>query len=71
MFGKSGLALVLALVLVLGSVLFVGGCVPAQREPAQAAQIGIMLSVGGRGDKSFNDAAIEGLERAKTELGIE
>lgn len=71
MFRKKGFALVLAFVLVLGSVLFVGGCAPAQQEPPEAAQIGIMLSVGGRGDKSFNDAAIEGLERAKAELGIE
>jgi len=71
MFTKKGFALVLAFVLVLGSALFVTGCAPAQQEPTEAAQIGIMLSVGGRGDKSFNDAAIEGLERAKAELGIE
>ncbi len=30
-----------------------------------------MFDVGGRGDKSFNDAAYAGLERAKSELGIE
>jgi basic membrane protein A len=71
MFTKKGFAVVLAFVLVLGSALFVTGCAPAQQEPAEAAQVGIMLSVGGRGDKSFNDAAIEGLERAKAELGIE
>ncbi len=34
-------------------------------------QVGIVLSTGGKGDKSFNDASIEGLERAKAELGIE
>ncbi|GAB6087821.1 BMP family lipoprotein [Alkaliphilus crotonatoxidans] len=34
-------------------------------------QVGIVLSTGGKGDKSFNDASIEGLERAKRELGIE
>ena len=30
-----------------------------------------MFDVGGRGDKSFNDAAYRGLERAKQELGVE
>ncbi len=30
-----------------------------------------MFDVGGRGDKSFNDAAYAGLERAKAELGID
>lgn len=30
-----------------------------------------MFDVGGRGDKSFNDAAYAGLERAQRELGIE
>ena len=30
-----------------------------------------MFDVGGRGDKSFNDAAYRGLEKAKQELGIE
>ncbi len=30
-----------------------------------------MFDVGGRGDKSFNDAAYAGLERAKRELGVD
>jgi basic membrane protein A and related proteins len=33
--------------------------------------VGLVFDVGGRGDKSFNDAAYAGLERAKQELGIE
>lgn len=33
-------------------------------------KVGIVLSEGGRGDKSFNDSAIAGLDRAKRELGI-
>jgi basic membrane protein A len=33
--------------------------------------VGLVFDVGGRGDKSFNDAAYAGLERAKSELGIE
>lgn len=32
---------------------------------------GLVFDVGGRGDKSFNDAAYRGLEKAKQELGIE
>ena len=33
--------------------------------------VGLVFDVGGRGDKSFNDAAYAGLERAKRELGVE
>jgi basic membrane protein A len=36
-----------------------------------AVRVGLVFDVGGRGDKSFNDAAYAGLERAKRELGIE
>lgn len=34
------------------------------------ARIGLVFDVGGRGDKSFNDAAYEGLSRAERELGV-
>ncbi len=43
----------------------------SQESAKEAKKIGIVLSTGGRGDKSFNDAAIAGLEKAKKELGIE
>jgi basic membrane protein A len=33
-------------------------------------RIGLVFDVGGRGDKSFNDAAYEGLSRATRELGV-
>lgn len=33
-------------------------------------KIGLVLSIGGKGDKSFNDSSIIGLEKAKQELGI-
>ena len=36
----------------------------------QGVKIGIVLAEGGKGDKSFNDSAVIGLERAKKELGI-
>jgi basic membrane protein A len=32
--------------------------------------VGLVFDVGGRGDKSFNDAAYAGLERARKELGV-
>ena len=34
------------------------------------ARIGLVFDVGGRGDKSFNDAAFAGLVRAERELGV-
>ena len=33
-------------------------------------KVGLVFDVGGRGDKSFNDSAFRGLERAKKELGV-
>jgi basic membrane protein A len=41
------------------------------RAPDGALRVGLVFDVGGRGDKSFNDAAYAGLERAQRELGIE
>ena len=37
----------------------------------KAIKVGMVFDSGGRGDKSFNDSAYAGLERAKKELGIE
>ena len=61
----AGLALVLTLL-------------PARSRHASAARItepkarvGLVFDVGGRGDKSFNDAAYEGLVRAERELDVE
>ncbi len=34
-------------------------------------QVGLVFDIGGRGDKSFNDAAYQGLEEARKQLGIE
>jgi basic membrane protein A len=38
---------------------------------ARTVRIGLVFDVGGRGDKSFNDAAYAGLDRAEKELGVE
>ncbi|SJZ31561.1 BMP family lipoprotein [Selenihalanaerobacter shriftii] len=40
-------------------------------EQGENFKVGIVLSSGGKGDKSFNDSAIRGLERAKKEFDIE
>ena len=40
---------------------------PAQRSPAR---VGLVFDVGGRGDKSFNDSAYEGLSKAAKDLGV-
>ena len=34
-------------------------------------RVGLAYDVGGRGDRSFNDSAAAGLDKAKTELGVE
>ena len=44
---------------------------PAAGAPGAPLQVGLVFDVGGRGDKSFNDAAYAGLERAQKELGIQ
>ncbi len=41
------------------------------RTTAARARVGLVFDVGGRGDKSFNDAAYAGLVRAEKELGVE
>jgi basic membrane protein A len=45
---------------------------PTTSAPAKADfKVGLVYDIGGRGDKSFNDAAAAGLDKAKTELGVE
>src|SRR5262245_21165441 len=40
--------------------------------PATSAlHVGLVFDIGGRGDKSFNNSAYRGLERAQKELGVE
>ncbi len=38
---------------------------------ATAIKVGLAYDIGGRGDKSFNDSAAAGLDKAKSELGVE
>jgi basic membrane protein A len=67
---SSPFARVLALLAV---VVLAAGCAKPADKPAPATgtlKVGLVFDVGGRGDKSFNDAAYAGLERAQRELGI-
>lgn len=58
------------------AVVLAAGCAPKAESPGKTAnpdalKVGLVFDIGGRGDKSFNDAAYAGLERAQKELGIE
>jgi len=49
-----------------------GTATPEASTPAKTkVKVGMAYDIGGRGDKSFNDAAAAGLEKAKTDLDIE
>src|SRR5215510_12592862 len=58
----------LALTAAVGAVI---GCGKASTPAAPAPRVGLVFDIGGRGDKSFNDSAYRGLERARTELGVQ
>lgn len=42
----------------------------APRDDIHSFKVGLVLDKGGKDDKSFNSAAVEGIERARRELGI-
>ncbi len=46
-----------------------GGTAPA--AGGDSLKVGMAYDVGGRGDQSFNDAAAKGLDKAKSDLGVE
>jgi len=82
---KKGLVIVLALVMIM--TMFTGCAKPAEPAPAAEAtpaateapteapkpalSFGMITDVGGLGDKSFNDSAWEGIQKAGKELGVE
>jgi len=39
--------------------------------PASSIKVGLAYDIGGRGDQSFNDSAARGLDKAKSEFGLE
>ena len=62
------------LIWVLVAAFALAGCQGGEKktgdDKADKPTIGLVLSVGGLGDKSFNDSAYEGLKRAEAEFGI-
>ena len=69
--------MILRLILILIFCMLVTSCAqapavttaPAKSPETGKFRVGLVFDVGGRGDKSFNDAAFAGLEAAKQELG--
>jgi basic membrane protein A len=52
-----------------GATTTAGGATSA---PAKAVKVGVVFDIGGKGDKSFNDSAAAGLDRATSQLkGVE
>ncbi len=54
----------------------IAGCARKAEQDTSAGKpstlkVGLVFDIGGRGDKSFNDAAYAGLERGRRELGVE
>jgi basic membrane protein A len=69
--GVRGLLLTVAVLVALnGALLLARGRGPRHAAARPRARVGLVFDVGGRGDKSFNDSAHLGLERAARELGI-
>jgi basic membrane protein A len=44
---------------------------PPAKRAGSGIKVGLVFDVGGKNDKSFNEAAWRGLERARTELGVD
>ena len=44
---------------------------PAAKRAGSGLRVGLVFDVGGKNDKSFNEAAWRGLQRARDELGVE
>ncbi len=64
------LILVAVLIAVHAALLFVHPSGAAVPPTGDAVDVGIVFDLGGRGDKSFNDGAYIGAERAAKELGV-
>ena len=54
-------------------IFFINSCnkkeSPDSKAEVKSLKTGLVFDIGGRGDKSFNDAAYKGLEEAKEKLG--
>ena len=67
---KKLLLLVGVLLVVHVALLFVRPSGAAVPPAGDAVDVGVVFDLGGRGDKSFNDGAYLGAERAEKELGV-
>lgn len=67
---KKLLGLVGVLLAVHVALLFVHPSGAAAPPTGDAVDVGVVFDLGGRGDKSFNDGAYLGAERAEKELGV-
>jgi basic membrane protein A len=67
---KKLLLLVGALLVVHVALLFVHPSGAAVPPSGDTVDVGVVFDLGGRGDKSFNDGAYIGAERAERELGV-
>lgn len=63
----AGLALLNATLVVVGALAFA----PAVHRAGAGVRVGLVFDIGGKNDRSFNESAWRGLERAKTELGVD
>ncbi len=66
----KALWLTFAVLLGANALLFAFGPAGRPPPPPGALRVGLVFDVGGRGDKSFNDSAYNGLVRAERELGV-
>ena len=64
----------IAVLIALNIALIGAGVVVVRAKPKPAGvgiRVGLVFDVGGKNDKSFNEAAYRGLERARSELGVQ
>ena len=61
----------LSVLLIFSIIIFSCNKKPVETGNSNKKKVGLVFDVGGKGDKSFNDAAFKGLERAKKEIGID
>ena len=68
---SSSRRLIALLVALNAALLVIGALVvpPQAKHEGSGIRVGLVFDVGGKNDKSFNEAAWRGLERARTELG--
>jgi basic membrane protein A and related proteins len=64
----------IAILIVMNVILIAGGALFAPEPPKKAGKgigVGLVFDIGGKNDKSFNEAAWRGLQRAEEELGVD